>query len=473
MTGGVLALLVCTSAQAGSLGKRLDTLIDEPAWRGATIGIDVRDATTGERLYSRDAASLVTPASTTKWVTALAAAETLGLDYRFETTVVRTGEIVDGVLHGDIGIVGTGDPTLGRSDPAGLMDDWARAVREAGITRVDGRVVTDASALGDPLLGSGWAWDDAPYRFSAPMAAVNLGRNLMTVVAHGEGEGRVDAGPLTPCLDVDVALEVGKGASGIAILREPWRQRWVVVGRVPQGGTTRKTTPLRDPNRCAAAMLDAALERAGVTVDADPDVGPVEPVAVVATQQSAPLSDILQITLKASDNLYAEAVARALDPAETGRTYAGARTVIADMLARARVAPEAYKLVDGSGLSRYDLLAAESLVTVSMWARTQPWYPQLAAMLPVAGVDGTLASRMTDGPAKQRVRAKTGSMSGVRNLVGYVEDADGRQLVVAILIVGFTQSQAEAVALQDALLQRIAASSRGRLSKRTARALDG
>ncbi|MEQ1570872.1 MAG: D-alanyl-D-alanine carboxypeptidase/D-alanyl-D-alanine-endopeptidase, partial [Myxococcota bacterium] len=230
-------------------------------------------------------------------------------------------------------------------------------------------------------------------------------------------------------------------------------------------------SPLVDPPACLASEVTRALVAAGIAVDGPPMVGPAPDVVELVELASPPLRDLVRHTLGASDNLYAECLRSALDtvsPREPG--VADGR--ITALLVDSGVPAEQARLVDGSGLSRYSLLSADALARVSTWVAVQPWGAELIELLPVAGRDGTLATRLVGTPVDGRLRAKTGSMSGVRNLVGYVSNADGEPLAFAVLFNGFVAPQAQAIAVQDRVILLIAASDRrGRVPRRTVAAL--
>jgi D-alanyl-D-alanine carboxypeptidase/D-alanyl-D-alanine-endopeptidase (penicillin-binding protein 4) len=463
-----MVVLFTSLAVAAPLHRVLDEVLAAPAYDGATATALVVDLGSGEVVYSRDPDRRVLPASVVKWLTAVAAADQLGLDYTFETQILATGAVSDGVLAGDLVVRGSGDPSLGGDDPAGLLRAWAKELAGAGITRVSGDLVADPTALGDPPLGAGWAWDDTPYGFSAPLAGLNLGHNVMEISVRATTAGEpvtVEPGVWEPCADdLAIAARTGDGTK-VRVQPDPFGPTALVGGLMP-GARQRLRLPVPRPPSCLARMWKAVLAEEGVQVDGVARVGRAPVTArVLAVHRSAPLLDLLRVMLEDSQNLYAEAVARALDPAEV-RTWKGASASLDRLLTSAGVPAGAAAVRDGSGLSRYDLVTARSLVAVTLYASRQPWFDTLVQCLPVAGRTGTLSRRLAGTLAEGRVRAKTGSMTGVRNLVGLVEDAGGRTLAVALLVDGFVVPQGQAIGVQDRALTVIAASARGRISRR-------
>lgn len=413
-----MILWVCTMsppAEARKVERELDELLDAPALAGATVSIRV-EREDGRLLYARDADKRVVPASTAKWVTAVAAAERLGLDWRFTTTVAATGWTEGDTLHGDLVVVGGGDPTLGDPEPAELLELVVAAVRDGGLARIDGAVVADPRWWPGEGLGPGWMWDDLGLAYAAPPGPLLL--------AHG-----LQAPALAHC--------PARGGPG---------------------------SPLVDPAGCVAGWLVRGLADAGIEVTGGSRVAWTPEAVPLADHTSAPLRDVMRQMLVHSDNLYAEAVRGALDPWPPSEPSVRADEV-AKVWAAAGVPLDQVRLVDGSGLSRYSSLSADALVAVTTWAAARPYGPELIGLLPVSGRDGTLAGRTVGTAAEGRVHAKTGSMTGVRNLVGTVTAADGEQLRFAFLIDGLVAPQKEAIALQDRALAILAISRRGRVRR--------
>ncbi|HHO54090.1 MAG TPA: D-alanyl-D-alanine carboxypeptidase/D-alanyl-D-alanine-endopeptidase [Deltaproteobacteria bacterium] len=412
------------TAQAGSLRHLIHQRLSDPALEGAVVSVWIQ-SDRGRLVYEEGGDRRLVPASTLKWLTAVATVEALGPDHTFETELQATGYLDGGVLHGDLVWIGSGDPSLGEEAPGLLLQQVVGLLSDAGIERIEGAVVVDAGAIADAPLGAGWMWDDIPYTFSAPFGGLNLGHNLKLpglerCEAHGEA-----------------------GA------------------------------PLKEPPRCAARALTQALIDAGIEVTGEPTVSPAPPGgAQLLSWTSPPLSELVQKMLLDSDNLYAECLVRQLDPG-AGRTFQGALPGLEAVLRRAGVGDQGSRIADGSGLSRYSMISARSLTAVTSWALEQPWGPELAEWLAITGVCGTLEGRCVDTPAAGRVWGKTGSMSGVRNVVGLVHDARGRQLRFAMLFNGVTSPQGPAIEIQDEVFVLLALSRRGRVRRRDWIAAEG
>ncbi|MDQ3170118.1 MAG: D-alanyl-D-alanine carboxypeptidase, partial [Acidobacteriota bacterium] len=174
-----------------SLASDLDALFNTPPFDTALWSVRV-ERMSGEVLYEKNPRTLVMPASNMKIVTMAAAAEILGWDHRFDTRLVAEGDVRDGTLHGDLRVIGGGDPSIASSNfgASPLFVEWAAALREAGISRVTGRVIGDDNAFDDDILGAGWAWDYLAWGYAAPVSALQYGENVAVLrIRPGAREG--------------------------------------------------------------------------------------------------------------------------------------------------------------------------------------------------------------------------------------------------------------------------------------------
>lgn len=463
-------------SRADRLRAALDGILAHPTFARAQTALAVRSLTTGETLYRHNGATWLVPASTMKVLTAVAAAERLGWGFRFETRLVAMGPIEKGVLQGDLLVVGGGDPTINPRHPsrAAAFDDWATALRARGIRRIAGHIVGDDSAVEQPGWGIGWAWDDLVEGYGAAYAALQVNEGEVTVAI---GPSTTPGSPavlyLSPAnhgLLVDNRAVTGAAGSNasLRLKREPGTRFLEVHGSVAwDGAPVSAVTAVANPTLYFTSELRAALQRRGIEVDgaaADIDEMSDRPRAaegqLLLADQSAPLSAVADVALKWSRNEHAEAMLMALD-ATTPATAAEAVPVLRETLAGLGVAPGGYSTRDGSGLSRNDYLSADALVETLTGAWRRPALREgLVPALPQAGRSGSLAGRLVGTAADGRVWAKTGSMSNVRSLAGYVETTAGETLVFAFLSNGFDVRPSEVDARIDAMLLTLVALAR-------------
>lgn len=448
--GALLASPVAASAgrRAPSLVAQLVATYLDPALGRAVLAGRV-DEIGGDVVWEADPRALLVPASTVKLVTAMALLEAEpDLGATIDTPLVGTGPIVDGVLSGDLVLVGQGDPSLG----VAALEGWIRQIRARGVTRIQGEVLADASLFAPPGLGAGWMWDDVTSAFSPPITAVawegNAGDATFT---PGGAVGDPIEVQAHPCVPIRVDAATTAEPSDLTIRRPPGQTATIVWGGMAVGAprqAARITLP--DPPACAAGALRDALVAAGIeVVGATVARGRPE---VVAVHRSRPLRELLRDMLVRSDNLMAESLALRLDPSPTGRTFDGALPAYRRLFAAAAIPEDGWRLVDGSGLSRYDLLAADTLVGLLRFGWGRPWRDTWVGLLPAPG-EGTLTHRLGE---TDRIVAKTGSMRGVFNIAGYVMPEVGPPLAFALMSNGVVQPGAEVRARQDAVLRLLA-----------------
>ena len=443
-----------------------------PGVQRATWGVAVQSITRNERLFDLNPQTLMVPASIAKLVSVATAADAVGWDYRFATTLRATGPIDAGVLHGDLLVVGTGDPSIGGRGGDDLTG-WIAALKSAGVHRVDGRIVGVDDSYEEPRPGFAWSWDDLGYSTGAIFGALNLAENRLTVAVT---PGSVAGAPTTLTFNVDaedlpIVNRSVTGLPGSTSLvwpeMRPGETALTVAGSVPVGGAAATlTVSAGNPTLWFARslrrrLLASGIDVAGPAVDGD-DVneGPPDASAILYTYWSHPLSDIARPLLKDSINLYGEAVQRLNASGPPPHTNDQALDGLKQRLVSWGIAGDAFQLVDGSGLSRRDVLTPDALLIVlaRMYdpAGASPWMTSL----PTAGVDGTLAARMKGTPGEKNVRAKTGTMSNVRSLAGYVTTRGGEALVFVAMVNNFEGTGAQANAALDAIAVRLASFSR-------------
>jgi D-alanyl-D-alanine carboxypeptidase/D-alanyl-D-alanine-endopeptidase (penicillin-binding protein 4) len=409
-----------------------------------------------------------------KVVTVAAAAATLGWDRTFRTTVLATGPVEHGILKGDLVVVGSGDPSLG-GPPAldqGVFETWAANLRASGISAIDGRIIGDSRAFEGSGLGRGWMWDELDASYATPVSALSFNENTVVVtVKPGVAAGdfaAVESRPGGHGLVIEnTARTVEKTAkAAISLDRAPGSAVLRVSGTMPAGAAPLvRTVSVESPTMLAVGALRQVLSTRGIPVSGDavdirvlpmpPDLSSSRTLFV---HQSPSLAQIGKVTLKVSQNLYADTLLRLVGcgDAQPCSVRAGIDAV-SGVLNNWGIAPGSYVMADGSGLSRYNYLTPELLVTIlTRMSADQRLRAAFLDALPVAGVDGTIAGRMRDTKAQGNARAKTGSISNARALSGYVTSADGEPLVFSIIANNFNVPAAEANLAIDRVVVRLA-----------------
>ncbi len=467
-TAASSALTAPTQADL-ALGRAFD---DRFAAAEATALWSVRLERAGSRtvLASRNADRLVLPASNMKIATLAAAAVRLGWDYRFTTTVHLRGVRREHVLTGDVVVVGGADPTIGRgTDPLATFREWARALRAAGVQRVDGDLVGDPTRFGDAWLGDTWSWDDLTYGYAAPYSGLTFTENAVRVrvtpATAPERPAIVTLATMASGLEVRnrvVTTDASHPAS-VSIARALTVPMLEVTGTMPIGGAAvERTVAVADPARYFLGALRAVLAEEGVEIRGRTIVARVEAATLrepVVVHHSAPLSEVAQRFMKASQNLYGEVLLRVMATADDDEaTPDEARTALHETLAALGVPAGTVQGMDGSGLSRRDFMTATAVATLLQAMAQPPHREAFRATLPIAGQDGTIATRFRASPCRARVLAKTGTLAHARALSGYITSASGGEYVFSVIANNFLVPTRDIDAIVEGALSAVCAS---------------
>ena len=475
------------AAARGALRAALDSLVGDAQWRTAHWGVLIVNPRTGDTLYSRNAGKLFMPASNQKIVTGAAALAVLGAGHRWRTTFAARGPVRDGVLRGDLVVIGRGDPTVSdrmRGDAMAPLRAVADSLAARGVRRITGRVVADTAALPGPALGFGWSWDDLDEPYAAGVGALLFNEGFSRVTVRGAARAGVPASVVTapapgvPSLVGAVTTVAppfapsppGSSATRVGVRWDPAAGAYRLDGTIVAGDSVGLELAHRDPAAAYVAALVAALRARGIAVDegraasgaraARDDARPADgvPPDTLFAILSPTLGEALPAMEKPSQNQIAELVFRTLGLERAGVGSAdSARRVLHDQLRAWGVEPERDVVVrDGSGLSRHDYVTPTALVRILAAVRARPDGAAFVDALPAMGVDGTLASRLRGTAAAGRVRAKTGYIDRARTLSGYATTADGETLVFSLLCNNYTAPTRAVEAAQDAIVARLA-----------------
>jgi len=460
---GVLAAVLACTASALAQQQRIEALIENADIGQATVGVHAIDLATGREIVSLHADRTFIPASNMKLLTTGAALAVLGPDFVFRTELIHAG--------GKLIWRGSGDPSLGdhrmldQSDPSfgvdDLLDALARAVIDAGVTEVE-EIVVDDRVFDRQWVHPGWPDDQLDRHYCAPVAGLNISGN---VVAFFPAPARTGVGdPARLLVEPDaswirrrtevIARTVPTGGNEVWIRRDPEQNRFTLGGKVQRPSRARLRSAVHDPPLFAGRLLADRLEAAGVRVGPTPEPGSVSEhpagvrlagereelpegrtLAVVTT----PLLDIVNLCNTDSINLYAEALIKRTaheafgDAASWRRAAAVVRMVLQQRLGHEHAARTI--ISDGSGLSRDNAVAPSTLTALLRDlhdddALRAPFVDSLAS----PGV-GTLRRRFRGVDLRHAVRAKSGSINGVRTLSGYVLDApSGAGFAFSVLV---------------------------------------
>ncbi len=462
----------CRAGRA-PLAQRLNCLLDAPPFDRALWGVAIANPR-GRLVFKRNGDRLFVPASNVKLVVAAVASALLPPDYRYRTSVYAAGPVDRGTVRGDLVLYGRGDPTLSaRYYPSELaaFDELADSLKARGITRVAGDLVGDASYFDSATTHPSWQGYDLNWWYAAPVTALAFNDNSVDFLVEPGQIGQPPDIRLRPDLGVvrfaNRARTVpADSARTLDFFREPGTNVVWAEGDLPADAPPdTEYFAIHDAPAYAATAFRRSLEALGIAVEGQVRTtfdstayAAARAAPPLAEHASPPLPDILQPILETSQNWYAEMLLKTL-----GRELRGQGSWAAGLDVERRFLTDSlgvdstmFDLVDGSGLSAWNLVAPRAFVRLLSRMRDLPQAGAFLDAFPIAGETGTLKSRFTDDRLAGRVRAKTGSFNRVNSLTGYLELANGRTWTFSIQLNNHTGTTREALARIDAIVEALA-----------------
>ena len=469
-------LLNLAPPSLADLKSRIEEIARQPALEPGFFAVKIVSLDTNQIIYEQNANKFVRPASNMKLYTVATAFDRLTPDYHFVTSVYAKERQEDGKIKGDLIVYGRGDPSIAarfnNGDYFKGINDLADRIVAAGVKRVKGDLVGDESYFNGAPIGSGWEWEDLTWSYGAELSALTINDNAIDLtVKPGMSVGFpvvITSGPpATSFMTIaNHATTAARGSrSDLHIYRGLGANTLEISGSLPLGDTGFiGGVAVPDPALAFVSMLRDALVKRGVKIDGrlrtvDARSGgsivpssPAGPAPIeIASLQSPPFSIIAAHTLKPSQNQYTELILRTLGKIQPPNPNDATRArdnedagleVVTSFLRQAGVGESEIALNDGSGLSRNDLISANTTVQLLTFMTKHRYFAQFRDALPIAGVDGTLRTRMRGTPAEGNVRAKTGSLSSVASLSGYVTTAAGEHLVFSMMLNNYPDAAA-------------------------------
>ncbi|MFM7528018.1 MAG: D-alanyl-D-alanine carboxypeptidase/D-alanyl-D-alanine-endopeptidase [Nodosilinea sp.] len=451
VTAGLAVLLSPGPGEAvlceAQLAPRLQARLAQPPLDRADLGMVLqtlaRPGQPQRTLYSRQGDRRFTPASSLKLLTTAAALDRLGPDYRIRTSVY--GRLGPGGVA-ELRLVGRGDPTLGQPQ----IDQLAAQLAAAGVTRVS-RWILDDRYFSGPALNPTWEWEDLQYAYAAPVNGLILNRNALSLTLTPGGIGQ----PLTltwpgsvfppdwPLVNQTTTVAPGGLPQPLILTRQLGSPDLYLQGSLTiEAGPRQIELAVLDPSLGFQQALALALEARGLQVEA-PVTRPGADLGVAADIElasllSPPLRDWLGAANRDSHNLSAEVLLKTLGvtqgpPEGTDASQRGTQ-VIKTTLATLGVDTSPLYLVDGSGLSRHNLVTPRALVETLQAMAQHPQARVFQDSLAIAGVSGTLRQRFQPGPLAGRLQGKSGALTGNVALAGYLQPPHYPPLVFSVLI---------------------------------------
>lgn len=423
--------------QAQSLSQRLDSLLLDPQLTTSEVGIAVYDLTDGKTLYQHQAEKLYRPASTLKIITTITALSMLGTDYTMNTRLQHTGTIENDTLKGNLYLIGGMDPEFMEAD----LDSLVEAMAQSGIRHIRDTLAADVSMTDSVHWGPGWSWDDEPYAFQPDLSPLLLNRGCVDITVAPVEKGQAPLVSVTPVSDdyqvENQAVSRNPEAGKLKITRSRTGEgnRIIVTGNAER--LTTGTLSVRSSKDFFLRTFIDRLNKKGITFGqttfAD---SPLQSDTIYIRYR--PIGEVMKQALKESDNLCAESLFFHLAQKQSEHPRVkfedGQETIQTWMKDTLGQNPENYRIADGSGLSVYNYVSPQLLLEYLKWIYKHPnLFSSFYESLPIAGIDGTLEHRMKKTAAYRKVRAKTGSVTGVSSLAGYAQASDGHLLAFVII----------------------------------------
>ena len=458
----LIAFSISSFAQNSSVQYKIDTLLANDFFKKASISVDIYDLTDQKTIYQHNNKLLLHPASNMKVVTTTAALNYLGPDYEFETKFYYSGTIADSILNGDLYVVGGCDPDFTSTD----LTEAVKKIKALGINKVTGNIYGDVSALDNWYWGEGWMWDDDPSTDFPYMSALNINSNAVVVNVSplSDGSTSITLSPQSSYFKItNKCKSDDKKGNHVSVTRD-WVNRTneiIINGSIaPDAKKTSKDINVYQSQYYFLTLFKEELEKQNIKFNGLTAVKDLASNAVLVNSAKRKFGEVIINLNKTSDNLSAEMTLRALALKNFGKPASAENglKMIDSLLITCGLKPREYRMVDGSGVSHYNLVSAEMLLTLlKYFYNTKPeLYKVLYNSFPNAGVDGSLRERMKNSAAENNVHAKTGTLSGVSCLSGYVTTKSNHTIAFSILVQNYIGSKSNASKFEDEICKLLA-----------------
>lgn len=455
-----------------SFNEKMNNLLKDENLNGSLVGISIRDADTGEEIFEHQGNIRMHPASNMKLLTAAAALKTLGKSYQFNTELTTDGIQKGNVLKGNIYLKGMGDPTLLKED----LDEFAKVIKEQGIDVIEGNVIGDDNWYDDIRLSQDLNWSDESFYTGAQISALTLspdkdydaGTVIIEVLPsnHIGEKPRIKVTPPNQYVSIVNRSKMvsEKEQRDISIEREHGTNNIIVEGIMPINAKAyRSYVAVWEPTNLVLDVFHHILKDKGITLNGDVEIGLTpENAHELASKQSIPLEEIIIPFMKLSNNGIGEVLVK-----EMGRkvyndgSWDAGLDVMKEAALTFGIDENTILLRDGSGMSHKNYIPASELTEMLYHIQTEEWFQAFEFSLPVAGeadrmVGGTLKNRLSQEQTKGKVKAKTGTLTGVYTLSGYVTNQQGKKLIFSILNNNYIIDSSEIGKIQDEMITLLA-----------------
>lgn len=445
---------------------------NEPVLKNTSIGISVMDSKSGEIVMETTPQLSLVPASVLKIITSATALEILGAQYRFETRIDYSGEINTdtGVLHGNLIIVGGGDPALGSMYfedhylKNHFLDQWISAIKQKGIKEINGDLIADASVYEQQMIPNTWVWEDLGNYYGAGACGLSVYDNMYEISIESGIASTLTkvlkTSPEIPGLQIENEVTASNVDRDMAyVFGSPFETRRVIRGTIPENRKEFKIkASIPDPPYLLAMQLKKKLDENNIKLNGSVKTAykSYKTGKMICNTISPPLKEIITVLNHESVNLFAEHLCKHLAYIETGygNTKDGLE-IIHKFWEERGLDTSGMFLADGSGLSRFNAITARQLTEILDYINRSPNAEVFKQSLPTAGGNGTLYVFDKEKFPNGMLRAKSGSMTRVRCYVGFIKTHSEKELIFAVMLNNFPCKQTEAIQKIEELLVEI------------------
>ncbi len=468
-------LLICilfagTVPVSAQISSEIDFMIDRSRANDAFWAIQVTDST-GRVVEDLNAHKLIRPASNLKLISSGAFLDQLGQDFRFTTTLYGRGEIASNRWTGDLIVEGSGDPSINGEfydDPLFLFEEWYQVLDSLGIEQVDGSIIAYEGLFDDVPYPRGWEWDDLSYYYAPEISSLSFNFNVVDLEVLADGAigstPEIEWFPFnTPYVEfVNQQTITPPGTKFDESYRRVLGTNTIILrSTLPQGYYETEPLSVMSPSTYFIDTFSRYLEMRGVEVkgqlivESDYHSWSTDGLRELASHTSRPLHDMITWLNRESDNLFTEMLAKKVgsDAYNTqGSTDLGLQ-VIRDFMHSAGIDTTVIRLRDASGMAPANLIRASDLNHYLNYIRGKSWFNTMYESLSVGGVNGTLSHRFRNSMLRENFYGKTGFMSGVRTLSGYLTTKSNEQLTVTIATNNYTTSTGHVDWIHEQILE--------------------
>ncbi len=458
--------------------KSLTLFLSDSSLANASVSMCLINTADGKCVFEYNANKSLIPASILKLVTSSAALELLGPEYKFKTVIGYSGSLnkLTGELSGDIVIKGGGDPALGseyfKEYYQDFPDSWITAIVNAGIKKVEGRIITDDSRYDYQPVPAKWLWEDTGNYYGSGVFGLSVFDNTYKIHFRTSGEGSLPEIKGTTPDYYTYKLSNQLVASGDEdkgyVFAAPYSDSGWIAGSIPANKNDfilKASIP--DPPMLLARIIDSKLDSVGIDISCSPSTTRIEKKSyyqelfIISEVISPPLKEIVKVLNHERVNMFAEHLLKELGKIykSEGSTTAGVE-VVRQFLENSRIGDSGVFMEDGSGMSPLDAISANEMASLLRFMKINGrYFPDFYSSLPEAGKEGTLKNYFRDPVLDSKIKAKSGSMTRVRSYAGYLRTLSGKDLVFCIIINNFSGPFQKIVTgiegiLKDAILNK-------------------